>query len=71
VQAGQTSYSFLSRKNWAGLELWFVTVNSPPSTAGGLVTSSQLGGRVRSGADCSLNPVAFAGRERNMNLVRG
>lgn len=36
----------------------FVTVNSPPSTADGFVTSSHLTGGVRLGVDCSVNPFA-------------
>ena len=68
---GQMSYGFLSRKNWAGLDMGFVTVNSPPSTAGGLVTSSHVTGGVRLGVDCSVNPVALAGQERIMALPLG
>jgi len=59
---GQMSYGFLSRKYCAGLHMGFVTVNSPPSTAGGFVTSSHVMGGVRLGGDCSVNPVAFAGQ---------
>ena len=68
---GWTSYGFLSRKNWAGLDMGFVTVNRPPVTTGGLVTSTQLAGGVRLGVDCSVNPVAFVGQERIMELVLG
>jgi hypothetical protein len=49
----------------------FVTVNSPPVTAGGLVTSSHVAGGVRSGVDCSVKPAAFAGREKMLKLVPG
>lgn len=33
----------------------FVTVNCPPRTAGGLVTSSYVEGGVRLGVDCNVN----------------
>jgi hypothetical protein len=45
-----------------------VTVNGPPVTAGGFVTSSHATGGVRLGVDCSVNPVALVGQERIREL---
>jgi len=39
----------------------FVTVNCPPVTASGLVTSSHGSGAVMVCVDCSANPVALVG----------
>ena len=65
------SYGFLSRKNWAPLEAVLVTVNSPPSTAGGLVTSSHVTGGVKLSVDCNVNPTAFVGQERIISFPLG
>lgn len=66
---GQSDYGFLGRKNCEGLDMGFVTVNCPPSTAGGLVTSSQIEGGVRLSVDCSVDPVALVGQDRIMALL--
>jgi hypothetical protein len=42
----------------------FVTVNSPPITTGGLVTSTHVTGGVKLGVERSVNPTAFVGQER-------
>jgi hypothetical protein len=71
AEEGSVSYCLLSRKNWEGLEMGFVTVNCPPVTAGELVTSSQVAGRVRSCVDCGVKPTALVGQERTMALALG
>ena len=47
MEASQVTNGFLNRKNWAPPEVVFVTVISPPSNVGGLVTSSHVTGGVR------------------------
>jgi hypothetical protein len=49
----------------------FVTVNSPPSNAGGFVTSSHGTGGVMVCVDCRVNPVAvvLVGEAKGTTLV--